>query len=176
MLIVAAASGLISYGLILLAGNLPDWLPLPEAIFRYAPGFLFGALVLQVGTPSLTRRVGIVLGSGLVWVLMFHLASQMVTRHEQSTVLACGVAGGLAAWLVASLIYLIKPKRLSLLSMLMSFVAGTLGGCLIGQGLLESGDSLLLDVLLIAGFMLWQIGVGGSLLLVDELGAHDYRG
>jgi hypothetical protein len=172
----AAASGLISYGLILLAGNLPDWLPLPEAIFRYAPGFLFGALVLQVGTPSLVRRSGIVLGSGLVWILMFQLASLMVTRHEQSSVLACGVAGGLAAWLVSALVYWVKPRRLSLLSMLMAFVAGTLGGCLIGQGLLESGDSLLLDVLLVAGFVLWQAGVAGSLLLVDELGAHDYHG
>ncbi len=172
---MAAASGLISYGLILLAGNLPAWLPLPESIFRYAPGFLFGALVLQVGTTPLSRRAGIVVASGLVWILTYQMASQMVTEYEQSSVLACGVAGGIAAWLVSGIVRVLRPRRLSLLAMLMSFVAGILGGCLIGQGLLESGDTLLLDVLLISGFVVWQSGVGGSLLLVDELGTHDYQ-
>jgi hypothetical protein len=55
----------------------------------------------------------------------------------------------------------------------MAFVAGTLGGCLIGQGLLQAELTLLAQLLMLAGFVVWQTGVGSSLLLVDELGEHE---
>jgi hypothetical protein len=173
LMTMAALSGLLSYGLLWLAGNVPAWLPLPAEVFRYAPGFVFGLLALQFGTPTPARRAGLVLTAGLTWLLMFQLASWLVTEHEQSTVLACGVAGGLGAWLTSLAVRLLGPRRLSLLAMLMAFVAGTLAGCLIGEGLLMPDESWLLEILLIAGFIGWQAGVSGSLLLVDELGEHE---
>jgi hypothetical protein len=173
LLSLAAVSGLFSYLLLWLAGNVPAWLPLPADVFRYAPGFVFGLMALQLAAQAPLRRAGLVLAAGLTWVLMFQLASGLVTEQEQSTVLACGVAGGLGAWLMSLAVRLLAPRRLSLLAMLMAFVAGTLGGALIGQGLMEPDDSWLLEILLIAGFITWQAGVSGSLLLVDELGEHE---
>ncbi|HXG28072.1 MAG TPA: hypothetical protein VNJ47_04400 [Nevskiales bacterium] len=173
LLTLAALSGLLSYGLLCLAGNVPAWLPLPADVFRYAPGFVFGLMALQLAAQLPLRRAGLVLAAGLTWILMFQLASGLVTEQEQSTVLACGVAGGLGAWLISLSVRLLAPRRLSLLAMLMAFVAGTLGGCVIGEGLLMPDESWWLHILLIAGFFAWQAGVAGSLLLVDELGEHE---
>lgn len=172
---MASVSGLLSYGLISLAGNMPAWLPLPSDLFRYAPGFVFGALVLQMGTQGVGRRVAIVLSCGLIWYLTFKLAGHLVMEYDQSTLLACGVAGGLGAWLVSLLVRLLKPRRLSLLAMLMAFVAGTFGGCLIGQALLQPELLVLGQVLLVAGFVAWQVGVGAAMLLIDELGENEYH-
>jgi len=173
LILMAGGSSVLSYALLWLAGNMPDWLPLPSDLFRYAPGFVFGALVLQLGATSLGRRLGLILACGLIWFLMFRLASQLVAQHDQSTLLACGLAGGLGAWLVSLVVRLLKPRRLSLLAMLIAFVTGTLGGCLIGQGLLESDESPWLDLLMISGFFVWQAGVGAAMLLVDELGMDE---
>ncbi len=173
LLSTAALSGLLTYVLLWLAGNLPPWLLLPADAFRYAPGFAFGLLALQFAAQVPARRAGLVLAAGLTWFLMFQLASWLVTEQAQSSVLACGVAGGIGAWLTSLSVRLLAPRRLSLLAMLMAFVAGTLGGCLIGQGLMEPDESWVLEILLIAGFVAWQAGVAGSLLLVDELGEHE---
>lgn len=169
----AGLSGLIGYFLLRLAGSMPEGLPLPAELFRFAPGFLFGALALQLGTPDLARRIGIIVAAGLIWILMYKLASHFVTEFEQATVLACGVAGGLGAWLAALTVRVLKPRRISLLAVLIAFVAGTIGGCLIGQGLIEPDASWMLDLFLLSGFLLWQVGVAGALLLVDELGVND---
>jgi hypothetical protein len=173
VLTLAGLSGLFSYALLWLAGNMPEGLPLPADLFRYAPGFVFGAMVFLPETPEWGRRAGLLLVCGLIWFLMFRLASHLVTEYEQSTLLACGVAGGVGAWLTALMVKLLVPRRLSLLAMLMAFVAGVLGGSLIGQGLLEPDESPLLFMLMVGGFIAWQAGVGGSLLLVDELGEHE---
>jgi hypothetical protein len=172
---MASISGLLSYGLISLAGDMPVWLPLPSDLFRYAPGFVFGALVLQMGTQGLGRCVAIVLACGLIWFVTFKVAGHLVVEYDKSTLLACGVAGGLGAWLVSLLVRLLKPRRLSLLAMLMAFVAGTFGGCLIGQALLEPDLTAFAQLLLIAGFVAWQMGVGSAMLLVDELGENEYH-
>ncbi|MGH8455028.1 MAG: hypothetical protein ACRES4_10480 [Nevskiales bacterium] len=172
---MAAFSGLLSYGLISLAGNVPVWLPVPADVFRYAPGLLFGALVLQMGTQGSGRRIALVLASGLIWYLTFKAAGHLVMEYQASTLLACGVAGGLGAWLVSLVVRLLKPRRLSLLAMLMAFVTGTLGGCMIGQALLQPELFVLDQLLLVAGFVVWQLGVGGAMLLVDELGENEYH-
>lgn len=166
-------SGVLTYLLIRLAGNMPDWLPLHADLFRYAPGFLFGAMALQLGAQGVGRRIGVVLAAGLIWILMYRLAVHLVSEQEQSVLLACGIAGGVGAWLAALLVKLLRPRRLSLLAALMAFVSGTIGGCLIGEGLLKPDESWLLDLLLLSGFVLWQAGVAGSLLLVDELGENE---
>lgn len=175
VMLMAAISGLLSYGLLSLAGDMPAWLLLPSDLFRYAPGFVFGALVLQMGTQGLGRCVAIVLACGLIWYVTFKFAGHLVMEYDQSTLLACGVAGGLGAWLVSLLVRLLKPRRLSLLAMLMAFVAGTFGGCLIGQALLQSELTAFAHFLLMAGFVAWQMGVGGAMLLVDELGENEYH-
>lgn len=175
VLCMAAASGVITYGLVWLAGEMPAWLPLPSDLFRYAPGLVFGAMVMQLEARDLGRRAGIVLACGLIWILMYRLASHLVSEHQQSTLLACGIAGGLGAWLVSLVVRLLRPRRLSLLAMLMAFVTGTIGACLIGQGLMESEMNLLAQGLMLSGFIAWQVGVGGSLLLVDELGENEHH-
>jgi hypothetical protein len=173
VIVMAGLSGVLTYALVWLAGNMPEGLPLPAELFRYAPGFVFGAMVMLPATSGIARRIELVLACGVIWFLMFRLASKLVVDYDQSTLLACGVAGGLGAWLVSLTVKLVLPRRLSLLAMLMAFVAGILGGSLIGQGLLEPDESPLLFVLMVAGFVVWQAGVGGSLLLVDELGEHE---
>jgi hypothetical protein len=170
---MAAVSGVFSYALVWLAGDMPEWLSLPSDLFRYAPGFVFGLMVMQAGIRAIPRRIGVILATGLVWFLMFRLASHLVTEYDQSTLLACAVAGGLGAWLMSLTVRLLWPRRLSLLAVLMAFVSGVLGGSLIGQGLLEPDGSFLLQALMLLGFIVWQTGVGGSLLLVDELGEHE---
>lgn len=175
VLLMATLSGLLSYVLLMLAGNLPEWLPLPAELFRYAPGIVFGLLVLQIGSSRGLRRALIVICCGSIWYLMYEMAGSLVADFHQPTLLACGLAGGLGACLVSLVVRLLKPRRLSLLAMLMAFVAGTLGGCLIGEGVMDSELTLVAQLLLVAGFVLWQAGVGGSMLLVDELGEHEYH-
>lgn len=170
---MAAVSGLASYGLVWLAGYLSGQAPLPPDVLRYAPGFLFGLLVMQPGSGGAGRRWGIVLMYGLIWIFSYRLAVSLVVDHDESTLLACGLAGGVAAGLGSLAVRLLRPRRLSLLAMLMAFVSGTLGGCLIGQGLLEPEPALIAQCLVAAGFVVWQVGVGGSLLLVDELGENE---
>lgn len=171
----ATFSGLLSYVLLMLAGSMPEWLTLPPELFRYAPGFLFGALVLQTGSHGVARRVSIILACGLIWTLSYRLAGSLVVDFSQSPLLACGLAGGVGAWLASLTVRLLKPRRLSLLAMLMAFVAGTLGGCLIGQAVLDPELTLSAQAMLVTGFVLWQLGVGGTLLLVDELGENEYH-
>jgi hypothetical protein len=175
VLLIATLSGLLSYGLVLLAGNVPAWLPIPSDVFRYAPGLVFGALVLQLGTEGMARRGSIVLACGLIWFLAFKAAGHLVIQYDESTLLACGVAGGLGAWLVSMVVRLLKPRRLSLLAMLMAFVTGTVGGCLIGQAMLDPELTLRAQGLMLAGFIAWQVGVGSAMLLVDELGENEYH-
>jgi hypothetical protein len=176
VMLAALVSGLLGYGLILLAGDVPDWLPLHADVLRALPGLVFGVLVLQLETRGVWRRVAVVIGCTLIWMAAFRVAVWLETDTggwNESMLFSCGVAGGLGAWLVALLVRLIKPRRLSLLAMLMAFVSGTLGGCLIGQGLLSPDPTLLEHLLVALGFVLWQAGVGGSMLLVDELGTDE---
>jgi len=173
VLLSATLSGFLCYGLLMLAGEPPAWLPVHGDVLRALPGLIFGLLVLQIETRGFGRRIAVIMACGLIWYAAFKLAGFMVADQQKSTLLACGVAGGLAAWLVSLVVRLIKPRRLSLLAMLMAFVAGTLGGCLIGEALLESDLMPWTHALLIAGFIVWQAGVGSAMLLVDELGADD---
>lgn len=175
VLLMATLSGLLSYILLWVAGNLPRAWPLPSEIFTYAPGLLFGLLVLQMGSPSTLRRVLITICCGLIWYLMYQLATSLVADAGKPTLFACGVAGGVGAWLVSLVVRLLKPKRLSLLAMLMAFVTGTLGGLLIGQGVLDHELTLAAQLLMVTGFVAWQVGVGGCMLLVDELGVDEYH-
>lgn len=175
ILLMATLSGLLSYVLLWLAGSMPDWLTVPSDVFRYAPGFVFGALVLQTGSHGALRRITIILACGLIWYLMYRLAGSLVADFDKPTLLACGIAGGLGAWLVSIVVRLLKPRRLSLLAMLMAFVAGTLGGCLIGQAVLDPELAFVAQLQMIAGFIVWQFGVGGAMLLVDELGENEYH-
>lgn len=176
VMLSALVSGLLGYGLMMLAGDVPDWLPLSGDALRYAPGVVFGILVLQLETQGFARRFAVVIGCALIWIASYRFAVYLETGTgdwPESMLFACGVAGGFGAGLVALLVRLIKPRRLSLLAMLMAFVAGTLGGCLIGQGLLTPEPTLLGHLFIASGFVLWQAGVGGSMLLVDELGIDE---
>lgn len=175
VLLMATLSGLLSYVLLWVAGNLPSAWPFPSQVLTYAPGLVFGAMVLQIGSLSTLRRVLIIICCGLIWYLMYQLATSLVADAGKPTLFACGVAGGVGAWLVSLVVRLLKPKRLSLLAMLMAFVSGTLGGCLIGQGVLDHELTLAAQILLVSGFVTWQAGVGGCMLLVDELGLDEYH-
>lgn len=177
VMLSALVSGLLSYGLMMLAGDVPEWLPVNGDVLRALPGVIFGILVLQLETRGIGRRVAVITGCMLIWMAAFRFAAWLETGTgdwDESMLFACGVAGGFGAGLVALLVRLIKPRRLSLLAMLMGFVSGTLGGCLIGQGLLAPNEPTVLGHLFIAaGFVIWQAGVGGSMLLVDELGIDE---
>jgi hypothetical protein len=170
---LALLSGALSFMLVWLSGDMPGWLRIPDDLPRYSPGLVFGLLVLAV--PAMAqpagwlRAIAVIACSTLIYFLMVRLASHLATSGG-SELAACGIAGGLGAMLTALAIRLLLSRPLSLLAVVMAFVLGTLGGCLIGQAVQTPDIDALVRLLVLAGFLLWQGGVAFALLLVDPLG------
>lgn len=169
----ALLSGVLSFAMVWISGDRPDWLPVPDDLLRFSPGLIFGLLVLVGQTAALPgrwlRAIAVVACTTLIYFLMVRLANTIVDS-DRSALVACGIAGGLGALLTALSIRLLLARELSLLALVMAFVLGTLGGSLIGQAIVTSEVDSIVQLLVLSGFLLWQGGVSFALLMIDPLG------
>jgi hypothetical protein len=177
VLVCGSLSGAVSFGLVWLAGNLPEGVPLPEDVVRYSPGVVFALLLvlpmMTVANGRLFRLLLVAALSTVIYFLMVKLASHIVVEFEKQAVAACGIAGGLGAILTAAVVRALASRQLSLLAVLIGFVTGSLGGALIGQELLTPENEFMMQFLVLAGFVVWQVGVGFALFVVDPMGLDE---
>jgi hypothetical protein len=162
LLLLAAISGVLSYAALRFGedsgGLAVDW----------GAGLLFGILVLAPQGRSWWRRAALVVASALVYRGAVWLAVELASEREWSEVLACLLAGALAAPLLALLTLPLLGGRLRSGPTLLALVAGTAGGALIGLATAGGDDQVLrFDLPLLAGYLIWQVGYtaayGGAL-------------
>ena len=150
-LLAAAVSGVLSY----VAGVLPE--PLTDIGITWAAGLLFGALVLAPGARDWWRRVAVVIVSVLVYRAAVWLAMALVVETPLSEILACQVAGAVAAPVLCLATQPLLAGRSSLRRHLVALATGAAGGVLIGVGV-SGSDGLGLHLPLLAGYLVWQLG------------------
>jgi hypothetical protein len=155
--LVAALSGVLSYLLFLL----PE--PYRGGAMEWGAGLVFGALVLAPAGRSWERRAGLLLASALVYRGAVWAAVELATDLGWAEIAACGLAGALAAPLLAlaSRPLLDGPSRLA--DHLAALAAGAVGGALVGVAMSGSDERWLhLDLPLLAGLLTWQVGWAAS--------------
>src|SRR5690348_10092880 len=93
---LALLSGAISFALLWLSGDMPDWLRINDDLVRFSPGLVFGLLVLAGQASALSARwlraIAVVACSTLIYFLMVRLANA-IGESGESALAACGVAG-----------------------------------------------------------------------------------
>jgi hypothetical protein len=177
VIVLGTVSGGVSYCLIELARLIGEsssqGMPMLENAVRYGPGLAFALLVLwplaELATHRHFRALLAAAGSVLIYYAMVQLAQYVHVERQESPLAACGIAGGLGALLTALLARYVLDRQLSMLAVAMGFVAGSIGGALIGQAILTP-EMQNPQAYVVAGFVFWQAGVGFALFVVDPMG------
>ena len=168
---LAIASAILSYGLVWFAGSAEP--PALAALMRYSPGVVYSLLVLipmlNGASSHLVRALLTIAASGAIYFVAVNVADQFVSGWDKSELGGCGIAGGMAAVLMAAVARTVLDREISLLATLIAFCTGSLGGALIGQALLTP-DSPAVQGFMVSGYLVWQVGVSFALLLIDPLG------
>lgn len=151
-LAIAAVAGLLSY----LVCRLPE--PFGGHGTEWGAGLIFGALALAPQGRSWARRAWLVVASALVYRGAVWLAVELVAEGSWHEILACAFVGALAAPILGLAAGPLLARRSSLVRHLLAAGAGAAGGALIGISLGADERFLTLDLPLLAGFVVWQVG------------------
>jgi hypothetical protein len=170
---LAVVSAILSYALVWVAANGEEQTTV-STLARYSPGVVYALLVL---IPMLNgvaarwlRAVLVVVASGAIYFVAVRIADQFVTGWRESPLAGCGIAGGLAAVMMAAVVRTVLDRQISLLATLIAFCTGSLGGALIGQAFLTPESEPAVQGYVASGYLVWQVGVSFALLLIDPMG------
>ena len=148
-LALAALSGVASYAACFLPGGFGA---------RWGAGLLFGALVLVPCLAATRDRILAIVLSTAVYRAAVWLADRLHVAAGWHAVLACSLAGAIGAVALS----LGSRTALRLASgpreMAQATAIGAGAGALIGLCIDAPDGSLRLHVLLLAGFVVWQVG------------------
>jgi hypothetical protein len=147
-MLFAALSGLLSYAACYV----------PDQGARWGAGAAFGLLVLAPSQRDLPRFVALVALSVAVYRVAVWLAVWLVTDTPVPPVAACGLAGVLGAValsLGAGVVLGSAPRRGARVR---AAAWGAVGGVLIGVAVDAPDEALAQSLLLLAGFVVWQVG------------------
>ncbi len=150
----AAVSAVLSY-LTTAIPALEDFeIPVVGPTWAWAPGFLFGALVLLTA-PDLLHRPALVAASALTYWLAVRLAIEMMDKRA---LLPCAIAGCLGAVVMVSVLRTVGRSGVGLAGVGAAVGAGVVGGLLIGVSVDAEGTAVE-HVAMLGGFLAWQVGV-----------------
>ena len=159
-LAVAAASGVLSWA----------WWLAPQGLLdlgiEWAPGLIFGLLVLAPAAGSRWRAAVLVVESVLVYRAAVWVAVQLIGGRAWSETAACAVVGAVAVPVLALVTTPVLGCRWKPAATALATLAGAVGGVLLGLGVATSEQYVVrLHMLVLAGFALWQTGYAAGHLL-----------
>jgi hypothetical protein len=150
---IAALSGGLSYAACFVGDGLGT---------RWGAGLVFGALVLAPSFSGVRQRVLLGIESVLVYRAAVSLATRLYVEASWSGAAGCALAGALGALALslaagATLRTRPGPGRTALATLV-----GSVGGVLIGLRVDASDDAALPQLLLLSGFVVWQVGYAAA--------------
>ena len=147
--IAAAISGILSYAACLVTEGLGA---------RWGAGLVFGALVLAPSRRETRDRVVAIALSAAVYRAAFWLADRLHVDASWPVVVACALAGVLGAVALSIGSSVAFRTRADARATAWAAAAGAVAGAVIGVGIEAPDESLAQRLLLLTGFVAWQLG------------------
>ena len=164
LLVLSFVSALLSY--LAIRFQSVAWPKPLGLILFYSPGLFFGALVLvpmaSKGNGVWWRRIRLVIASVLIWHIALRIAINS-WPYTKLGILSCSSAGVLGALIICVACRFIIPQKYSLMQIMMSSLAGVVGGAAIGSVFEVWAVSRIGAVGSVSGFIIWQMGVAFAL-------------
>jgi len=172
----AGSAGLLSGLLVTFSRILSDAAEAVAHVLFYSPGLVFGLLVIA---PTCARLASSRFRGGILalWATASYAASvylAMVVHDAASTVVACALAGVFGVALVVALPAAMSTVRPSYRGLIRAVIFGALGGGTIGFAIEAGGEPY--QLAMVAGYTVWQWGVGVSVFASVEPGRPEVAG
>lgn len=158
--IVAFLSGALSYA----STYVPDsW------GVRWGAGLVFGVLVLAPGHRDRVRAASLVALSAVVYRGAVWLAQTLYGGTVASGIAVCALSGVLGAVALSLGSSALLRRPVAGRAILLASLTGALGGVSIGLCVNGSDESISQQVLLLAGYVIWQVGYAAAHRLPEPL-------
>jgi hypothetical protein len=151
--VMAALSGGLSYAVCFVGEGIGT---------RWGAGLLFGALVLAPSVAGVRQRALLGIESVLVYRGAVSLATRLYVDASWSGAAGCALAGALGALALSLAAAATLRSRPGLRPTLLATLLGSVGGLLIGLRVDGSDDAALPQLLLLSGFVVWQVGYAAA--------------
>lgn len=147
-LLLAALSGVLSYAACYVAGWGTSW----------GAGIVFGLLVLAPTRRDVPGFLGLLALSIAVYRAAVWLAVRLAADTPVPDFVACGLAGVLGAAVLSLGTAAFVGAGVARRALALAMVWGLAGGLLIGWAVVAPDESPAQKILLLAGFVVWQVG------------------
>ena len=152
-MLLALLAGALSYA----ATYLPDSLGV-----RWGAGIVFGVLVLAPSQRGTRNRVALLAVSALAYRAAVWIAETLHTEAGWPAIGACVLAGAAGVLFVSLGSSAVLRTRADLRAIGLASIAGALSGVAIGVCVDATDESLAQQVLLLAGYVVWQVGYAAA--------------